>query len=1012
MSIFLRSALILILLSFAACGGSSSEGTLQANAGNDLKVLVSDNVTVDGLSSTGVGSGTNVTWSFNSKPSGSGVSFSDSITLTPKFTPDVEGDYEVQLTLSRGGSSSTNTATITAKNVLANCTAPGGATLTRLGKVENVINLGGTGRVSGSSSRVASGHSITSYAWNQASGAGATPIGAVNAVTLDFTAGGLVDILNLASPSGGNFGISDRVSSDRYKYQVMRISRLDTQMIFTLTVTDDGGNTDTSTCPAIYLQDAGQVINTQSGLPNVGVGSKVYFSWANLIALGASATDTTKEFGSPITNWTATLSLPTGSSATLSNANTEFPSFVPDVAGIYTVTYRSTDTAIAPKCTSATSTCNLACRMAGGSTITSNCVSAKKWTDTSVSTSCSTACNIYGSAGVQCTCGVAGELLVNASTYAGVGTIGGTTPEAPQCAKCHGTSPVSGLDDKLTPWSGTIHSHVFADNADNGAYAGLAPTPYLWEYHTVGYNGSASSGGFDALASLLGFSWSDQTYQKFLNSFDKTSSHYLPKLANVQCENCHGPGASHSVDDGKIASSSAQQGVCGQCHFQASAWMNSDHNTTGVAHGSGSYQISWLTNSSCARCHTSQGFAAYVEGGEAAVVTAVANLEKGAFVSVACAACHDPHDATNDHQLREKGNVTMITDGSTVDAGKAAVCYTCHDGFYNYGEHACNAAGAASTAAGTDLCEDLDNTAITYSRQAHYNPQAPVLEGKQILNDLGGDGTEDFALDENSFHSSAAFTLAAVSGNPDLENTNNKCVTCHMAPGPSPTEEGYLHLGGHAFKLQSGHGLSHLQPDEPDEPSTPGTEGSLEYTAACTTCHTSLTTFNRTARADYDGNGSIDGIQDEIKGLLYTVAKMIYYIDHTCTLGGVGGVGTSCTVHDNLTSTGTSGFGTTCDGALPDFAYPTLCTGTINVGTIGYKSTTGVGFFKSSPIIRRATWNYNSIVRDGSLGVHNAAYTIKTLQGTYKALRKLLPVTTPVPSTFTYQSDFTNAALR
>ena len=85
--------------------------------------------------------------------------------------------------------------------------------------------------------------------------------------------------------------------------------------------------------------------------------------------------------------------------------------------------------------------------------------------------------------------------------------------------------------------------------------------------------------------------------------------------------------------------------------------------------------------------------------------------------------------------------------------------------------------------------------------------------------------------------------------------------------------------------------------------------------------------------------------------------------------------------------------------------------GTIDVDVIGYLSTTASGTFfkKASPIIRRAIWNYFETVRDGSFGVHNAAYTIQALQGTYKALGML---TLGQPTSFTYKTDFPNATLR
>ena len=49
------------------------------------------------------------------------------------------------------------------------------------------------------------------------------------------------------------------------------------------------------------------------------------------------------------------------------------------------------------------------------------------------------------------------------------------------------------------------------------------------------------------------------------------------------------------------------------------------------------------------------------------------------------------------------------------------------------------------------------------------------------------------------------------------------------------------------------------------------------------------------------------------------------------------------------------------------------------------------------------------IIRDGSLGVHNAAFTVQLLQGTYQALGILLEGDA---ATTTYKTDFPNATLR
>ena len=118
-----------------------------------------------------------------------------------------------------------------------------------------------------------------------------------------------------------------------------------------------------------------------------------------------------------------------------------------------------------------------------------------------------------------------------------------------------------------------------------------------------------------------------------------------------------------------------------------------------------------------------------------------------------------------------------------------------------------------------------------------------------------------------------------------------------------------------------------------------------------------MTEFNRLARADYDGDGSQEGIQDEITGLLVTLTTKIKSIDAVNVLSTSGAVSSGGTVTvDALSYTGAA----------------------TNPQTDSFNAATAT--------VRRAVWNYNLIARDGSLGVHNAAFAIQVLQGTYTAV--------------------------
>lgn len=871
-------------LFLSACGSSGDDTTdtetVTANAGDDREVLINETVELDGLSSTG---GDTVRWTFESAPDDSEATLTNDDSFTASFVPDVVGDYLVKLSLN--GDDSTDTVTITAKAVVA-AIALGSeseiSTRTRFGISENVVDLGQEEAILSAEDSLGS---VASYSWEQVSGPSATSVGGSTGETLTFTAPSLEEFHNY---------------SDHYKWQILPISRDDMEMIFKLTVTDSSGNSDSNTF-SVFVEDDGEEIHTSSGIPNVAVGTTVYLSGPDLDSTGASTTDATLANGDAITDWSWSLSVPSGSSATFVDSETttstlQFPKFIPDVAGVYTVTHSST---------------------------TGNATSTNPTT--------------MGS----------GTLSINVAEYSGVGTIGGTSPSNPQCGTCHDGGV---QDDTLTEWAETKHASIFEDSIT--AYDSLAPEPYLWPFHTVGYNTSADNDGFDDLAGDDGFTFPDigLTFEEFTEAYPDVAV-----LANVQCENCHGPGSLHSGDPTHIGFSASQFGVCGQCHIQENQWKNSIHNMNGVSHGSGAYQNAWVTNVGCIRCHNTPGFVSYLESGEEELATVAADFEIGDFVGITCAGCHDPHNATNEKQLRAVGEVTMLADGSTVDAGKAAVCYTCHDGFYEHGEASCDADNNRATV-NSVACETIDQAATQYVRQVHYNPQAPVLEGNGALSDLNGDGTADFTLDENSFHSDENFTLAGATGDDSLPSENNKCVTCHMATGPTAEEEGYGHLGGHAFKLRSEHGIGHLLGEETEDDAV-AEEGDLQLVSICQNCHLSLTDFNREARDDYDGDGDTEGIQDEVEGLLVALSTKIRAQD---------------TARINQTS------GTTESA------------GVITVNTLSY---TGANtnaqtdsFNALSATLRRGVWNHNLIVRDGTLGIHNAAFTIQVLQGTYTAV--------------------------
>ncbi|MBI2854731.1 MAG: ammonia-forming cytochrome c nitrite reductase subunit c552 [Chloroflexi bacterium] len=476
------------------------------------------------------------------------------------------------------------------------------------------------------------------------------------------------------------------------------------------------------------------------------------------------------------------------------------------------------------------------------------------------------------------------EFQVTAGSYVGVGT----------CATCHSGSVKA---DKVTEWAETGHGNKF--EFQFGSYS--AKSDYCIRCHTVGYDETDKAGGMDDAARLAGWTPDKGSALAWIAeqkmTVDDIKKSPMGKFINIQCENCHGPGSTHTK------ALSYEPGVCSQCHGQEIQWRNSGHAKTGAA------SMHQAEGASCVECHTGQGFVAVKIRGEKPVFPNMereglkANIpEPGNMAPVACATCHDPHalsepfnKGTADKpniaslQLRMEGKVTM-PNGATVDAKESAVCVSCH-------------------ADKRDLTYKADYLAGKYTRGAHDNTQSDVFYGvTAAVFDLGGGN---------------------YSSSPHSQLVKNACIDCHMAAQPKApagakadnkeviSSHGELlmaNAGGHSWSMTG----SYQGKD-------------IENVAACASCHKDLTSFDRQAYGDYDGNGKAEGIQTEVAGLLKLVAAQL--------------------PKDK-------------DGKI--------------ISSITKDNTT--------ELQRQALWNYAVIAKDGSNGVHNAAFSVQVLQRTYKAL--------------------------
>ncbi len=477
------------------------------------------------------------------------------------------------------------------------------------------------------------------------------------------------------------------------------------------------------------------------------------------------------------------------------------------------------------------------------------------------------------------------ELTVYAGRYIG----------AEECALCHSGSV---MPDKVTEWRESGHGTKFETTF--ARYSGSSD--YCIGCHVTGYNEVDKAGGFDEAAQQAGWNSEEGSVGHWIEEKGLTLQDIKDspagKFINIQCESCHGPGSVHTE------ALSYEPGVCSQCHPQEAEWRFSGHA------GSGSSEMHMAESTGCAYCHTGEGFVEYkIRHNELvfphqATADKPANLpEPGAMSPIACVTCHDPHAATEpfnkgtdeapniaSYQLRLTGEVTMYN-GETVNAHESAVCVTCHNNK-------------------RDLAYKADFLAGQKSRGPHDNPQADNFYGITAA---------AFDFGEGDYASS-----------PHPMLVEEGCIQCHMAANPvmAPGPDGEmgtrddvkaLSAGGHSWSMEGEY--------EGEE---------VENIGACMTegCHAegSITAFNRKAYADYDGDGTIEGIQDEVQGLLDIVAEKLPKND---------------------------------DGEIPG---------------------SGIDKLNLTEVQLQALWNYKLINGDGSLGIHNTAYAVQVLQKTYKQL--------------------------
>jgi hypothetical protein len=189
------------------------------------------------------------------------------------------------------------------------------------------------------------------------------------------------------------------------------------------------------------------------------------------------------------------------------------------------------------------------------------------------------------------------------------------------------------------------------------------------------------------------------------------------------------------------------------------------------------------------------------------------------YEAITCAACHDPHDPANPHQLRAD-NIYTLPEGTTVtNVGLGGLCMECH--------HSRNGSATTNIA-------NFQQGKPTWAGGSSFGPH----------DSTAGDMVEGVnAITYGKFIPSGAHSYTVT----------NVCVGCHMQP-VAATDPAFTKAGGHTFSMFY-------------ETVSGGVTNTVDKVDVCVKCHGPIQHFDM-VRKDYNEDGVIEGIQTEVQHLL------------------------------------------------------------------------------------------------------------------------------------------------
>lgn len=577
----------------------------------------------------------------------------------------------------------------------------------------------------------------------------------------------------------------------------------------------------------------------------------------------------------------------------------------------------------------------------------------------------------------------ANTMAISATRWLGAlaGGTGNTVVPDDTCTTCHGGlfGNKMVIPDKFTPWLGTQHATMFTRGINGVAsdhYSGAC-----FGCHTVGFDEGVASNGFDDQAAAMKWTMPVMGPGNWDNLVAQAPS--VARLANIQCENCHGPQGLSAGD--RLAHTQTwdanQQPQpflsprisyaaenCATCHGAGAHHIYSEWATLSTGHmghanrdATGFAASKTGLNASCGRCHSAQGYTLYAAGLDAGRVALdsknplLPTITSANVQPVTCVACHDPHDAKNPNQLRFYDTTPNLPSGfAGAGMGKGALCLTCH-----------NSRNGAQTGSLT----------LTYLHEdgETYNSGNPVGYSAPHQADQG-----DVFLGHNAYFLEGSAPIAKHAA---IEDT---CVGCHMTLQP----KGYLSHGaparsGHLFRIEA-----------------------ADKQALCANCH----------------GGAVDGegIQAQVESQIAALAAKINSAVKTRLNASADGAvfvrawDPDSDLYTTASSTAPSNLGLNLKtnpltsvkveevhgqiGFLLTFTQaitvsfvdstgkvvvtkPTLSFG-VQMGAIQTNAVDGVALYAVSGNLVRAGWNYFLIEGDQSKGLHNPSFVNAVLNAT------------------------------